>query len=66
MTEPTRKPARFLNYPGNVTHIVGEVKGPNTFGEHLTAVTAEYDAGSNSTRVGFAYATVNDLQEAAR
>lgn len=62
----TRKPSRFLTYPGDVTHIVGEIKGPNTFGEHLTAVTAEYDAETDHTRVGFAYTTIDDLREAVK
>ncbi len=47
--------SRFANYSGDVTHIVGEVKGPNTLGELLTAVEATYDAEANRTRVGFAY-----------
>jgi hypothetical protein len=48
-------PARFATYPGDCSHIVGEVKGPNMLGEMLTAVTATYDADTDSTRVGFAY-----------
>lgn len=51
-------PTRFATYPGDVTHMVGEVKGPNTLREPLTAVTAEYDAETNKTRVGFTYAKV--------
>lgn len=46
---------RFLTYPGDCTHIVGEVKGPNLMGEMLTAVAATYDPETDSTRVGFAY-----------
>ena len=49
---------RFATYPGDVTRMVGEVVGPNTLGERLTAVTAEYDAKANTTRVGFTYRTV--------
>lgn len=49
---------RFLTYPGDVTHMVGEVKGPNLLGEHLTAVSAEYDSATNKTRVGFVYGVV--------
>lgn len=64
-TPATRTPVRFANYPGDVTSIVGEVKGPNTLGEYLTAVAAEYDRETDMTRVGFAYATVADM-EAAR
>ena len=51
-------PTRFASYPGNVSHIIGEVKGPNLLGEHLTAVTADYNAETNKTRVGFTYQTV--------
>lgn len=40
---PSRVASRHANYPGDVRHIVGEVKGPNTFGEYLTAVDAVYD-----------------------
>jgi len=51
-------PARFANYPGDQTkQIVGEVKGPNTLGEALRAVTADYDPAADQTRVGFAYFT---------
>jgi hypothetical protein len=48
-------PAKFLTYSGDVTHIVGEVKGPNTLNELVTAVTAVYDPETDKTRVGFAY-----------
>jgi hypothetical protein len=48
-------PVRFANYRGDVTHIVGEVKGPNLLGETLTAVSAEYDSAADRTRVGFAF-----------
>ena len=53
-------PTRFATYPGDVTHmaLTAEVKGPNTLGEPLTAITAKYDAKSNTTRVGFTYAKV--------
>ncbi len=60
-----RKPVRFLTYPSDVRHIVGEVKGPNAFGEYLTAVTADYDEATGKTRVGFAYTTKPEM-EAAR
>lgn len=53
MTPP--KATRWLSYPGDVRHIVGEVKGPNMLGEHVTAVVADYDAEANMTRVGYAY-----------
>ena len=50
-------PVRFATYPGDNRHIIGEVKGPNTFGEALRAVTADYDPESDTTRVGFSYFT---------
>ena len=50
-------PVRFANYPGDCTRIIGEVKGPNTLGEVLRAVTADYDPESDVTRVGFSYLT---------
>lgn len=56
------QPARSANYNGDVTHIVGEIKGPNTWGERLTAVSADYDAASDQTRVGFAFTTTNDAR----
>jgi len=59
MTMPTA--TRFATYPGDVTHIIGEVKGPNTLGEPLTAVSAEYDAKTDKTRVGFTFAKVEVL-----
>jgi hypothetical protein len=46
---------RFVNYSGDVRHIIGEVKGPNLLDEVLTAVTADYDEASDTTRVGFAF-----------
>ena len=56
----TRTAARFANYSGDVTHIVGEIKGPNTWGERMTAVSADYDGAADSTRVGFAFTTTAD------
>ena len=56
----TNQPARFANYNGDVSHMVGEVKGPNTWGERLTAKSANYDSTTNQTRVGFAFTTTND------
>lgn len=57
MTASTAAPARFATYPGDCTHIVGEVKGPNNLGEAMRAVTADYDPAADTTRVGFAYFT---------
>jgi len=52
---------RHATYPGNVTHIVGEVKGPNQLREFLVAGEATYDPTTDTTRVGFAYATREDV-----
>lgn len=52
----TRKPVRFATYNGDMTGILTEgVKGPNVMGEPLYPVTAEYDAVSDKTRVGFSF-----------
>ncbi len=47
-------PVYHLTYRADVRHIVGEVKGPNLLDECLTAVTADYDPATGTTRVGFA------------
>jgi hypothetical protein len=61
-----RYPAGFLNYPGDCVHIVGEVKGPTTYGSHLMAVGAAYDETTDSTRVGFVYARPEDVESCVR
>lgn len=63
---PTREPiAGHATYPGNhAPRIVGEVMGPNAFREYVTAVTAEHDPATDRTRVGFAYATVDEVAAA--
>jgi len=53
-------PQRFLTYGGDQRHIIGEVKGPNTMGEYVTAVSADYDPDTHSTRVGFRYSTATE------
>lgn len=60
MTLPA--PSSHLNYPGDVRHIVGEVKGRNYLGEWFTAVDAHYDADTDTTRVGFAIG-IHDTSE---
>ncbi len=65
MSAAPRAASRHANYPGDARHIVGEVKGPNTFGEFLTAVDAEYDPATDRTRVGFAYTTTHDVEALA-
>lgn len=53
----TRLAVGFANYPGDVTaNVLSEgPKGPNTFGELLYPVSAEYDPEVDKTRVGFSY-----------
>lgn len=49
-----RKPTRWLNYRGDQRQILDDgPKGPNTYGELLYPVTADYNQGTNRTRVGF-------------
>lgn len=57
-----RHAEKHANYNGDVTHAVGEVMGPNEFGERMTVVEAAYDPETNKTRLGFAYTTVGDLE----
>jgi hypothetical protein len=50
----SRHPIGFASYPGDVRDILGQGPfGPNYMGEQMWAVTAEYDAETNKTRVGF-------------
>lgn len=60
-----RKANFHATYRGDCTHIVGEVKGPTTYGQHQTAVTAVYDEATDRTRVGFAPAVTTDFDGAA-
>ena len=64
MTEE-RKATFHATYPGDCTHIVGEVKGPTTYGQLQVAVSAEFDPSADSTRVGFAPATQYDVERAS-
>ena len=51
-----RKPVRWATYNGDQRGILTDgAKGPNTLGELLWPVTADYDAETNKTRVGFSY-----------
>lgn len=59
-----RPAVRHMAYPGNVEHIVGEIKGPNTMNEMWTAVVAEYDPRLGSTTVGFAPTELGDYPNA--
>lgn len=57
---PDREPSRFATYPGKAEP-VGEVLGPNEFGEWLVALEADYDPEANTTRVGFGFARTPDV-----
>lgn len=50
-----RKACRWATYPGDCTGNIGRFVGPNTLGEVLHIVSEDYNPGSDSTRVGFAY-----------
>lgn len=50
----TYTPVDFANYKGDVRGILKEGrKGPNTLGEWLWPVSADYDPETDTTRVGF-------------
>ncbi|MBN9108606.1 MAG: hypothetical protein J0I34_07465 [Pseudonocardia sp.] len=43
-----------LTYPGDVRHVaVGRVMGPDLHGGFVVATAAEYDPGTDKTRVAF-------------
>lgn len=54
-----RPVAGFANYPGDVVEAIsldainGRPFGPNYMGEKMWPVSADYDAATNKTRVGF-------------
>lgn len=64
MTEQQRIPVGYANYRGDQRHIVGEVKGPTTYGSVLIAIEADYDQVADRTRVRFAHATADDVRAA--
>jgi hypothetical protein len=45
----------YANYRGDVSHIVGEVKGPTTYGRTVVAVDAQFDPATDRTRVEFCF-----------
>ena len=55
-----RLPAHFLNYSGHVVPDCHAPMGPNTRGETLWPVTAEYDEAADKTRVGLTYTAPPD------
>ena len=54
----------WLNYRGDQTALIGQVRGPNMLGELLTVVSCDYDAASGKSHVGLAYG-VYAVQEAS-
>lgn len=44
-------------YAGDHRHIVGQVKGPTTYGQAVIACEASYDSGADRTTVRFAPVT---------
>ena len=51
--EMDETPRHFFNYPNDVSSMVGQVVGPDRFGAYYKAVVANFDPGTNRTRVGF-------------
>jgi hypothetical protein len=61
MTMSKRYAAGCANYPGDQSHIVGEIKGPTTYGTAAVAIGADYDADTDRTRVAFAHCAPEDV-----
>lgn len=59
-----RHSAGVANYPGDVRSMVGEIKGPTTYGGYVVAVAAVYDAEQDRTQVAFGHALDTDLPRA--
>lgn len=59
MTARIKAPGR-ATYHGNCTHMVGEVKGPTTYGQMLVATDAVYDAVTDQTQVQFSVCTQDE------
>lgn len=55
------KPARWLNYPGDCSDVVGQVVGPELHGALMTIVAAQYDAATDQTRVGLVFGARTDV-----
>jgi hypothetical protein len=45
--------AKYANYNGDVTHMIGDIVGPGTNDKLWTATNATYDPDTNKTRVEF-------------
>lgn len=64
MTAAVRHPAGHATYTGDHRGIIGQLKGPTTYGSYTVAVAAVYDHDANTTRVAFDYATEADVTAA--
>lgn len=54
---------QWATYNGRMTHMVGEVVGPNMLDEYLTCVEVTYNPQTNKTRAGFAYGILKFADE---
>lgn len=54
--------AGFATYDGDCRHMIGEVKGPTTYGSALVAIAAVYDHRADRTRVQFAHCRPEDAR----
>jgi hypothetical protein len=57
-------PQRYATYNGNRTNMLQGLYGPNDFGEIMCAVDVVHDPDTDTSRVGFAYATLPQLKAA--
>lgn len=64
MSTTIRKALRHATYPGDCTASVGQVMGPNTTRELMVVIEAEYDSTADTTRLGFAFATADEVAAA--
>lgn len=47
------KPTNWLTYGRDVRPQLGNIVGPNLFGEHYAVVSEDFDAETGKTRLGF-------------
>lgn len=55
-----------LTYNGDQSDMVGQFRGPTTYGSYVVATDAVYDAETDLTVVTFVHATQADVYEAQR
>jgi hypothetical protein len=59
-----RHPAGIAHYRGDVRVMLGEIKGPNTYGGYVVATAAIYDPETGLTEVAFSHCRPEDLERA--